>query len=324
MLVNAEELALILRKHRHERGSIDFDFPEAKIIVDDKGRVTDIKAYDRNEATRLIEDFMLIANETVAEDSFWQELPFVYRTHENPDEEKIRELSIFINNFGYNIGKGGKKKSKTEIHPKDIQKLLSKIEGTPEEMLINRMTLRSLKRAKYTTSCDGHFGLAAKYYCHFTSPIRRYPDLQIHRIIKENLNGRLTDKRISHYKAILYDIALRSSMMERRADEAEREADKMKAAEFMSHKIGEEFDGVISGVTSWGIYVELPNTVEGMVKISSIRGDYYEFNAERMEIVGEHTKKKFSLGQQVRVKVVEASKQMRTIDFRIVEGEKDV
>ena len=324
MLVNAEELALILRKHRHERGSIDFDFPEAKIIVDDKGRVTDIKAYDRNEATRLIEDFMLIANETVAEDSFWQELPFVYRTHENPDEEKIRELSIFINNFGYNIGKGGKKKSKTEIHPKDIQKLLSKIEGTPEEMLINRMTLRSLKRAKYTTSCDGHFGLAAKYYCHFTSPIRRYPDLQIHRIIKENLNGRLTDKRVSHYKAILYDIALRSSMMERRADEAEREADKMKAAEFMSHKIGEEFEGVISGVTSWGIYVELPNTVEGMVKISSIRGDYYEFNAERMEIVGEHTKKSFSLGQQVRVKVVEASKQMRTIDFRIVEGEKDV
>ena len=324
MLVTAEELAGILRKSRHKRGSIDFDFPETKIEIDDKGRVADIKAYDRNEATRLIEDFMLIANETVAEDSYWQELPFVYRTHENPDEEKIRELSIFINNFGYNITKNSKKKAKLEIHPKDVQKLLNKIAGTPEEMLINRMTLRSLKRAKYTISSEGHFGLAAKYYCHFTSPIRRYPDLQIHRILKENLNGKLTDKRVAHYKGILSDIALRSSVLERRADEAEREADKMKSAEFMSHKIGEEFDGVISGVTSWGIYVELPNTVEGMVKISSIRGDYYEFNAERMEIVGEHTKKKFSLGQQVRVKVIEASKQMKTIDFRIVEGEKDV
>lgn len=324
MLVTAEELAGILRKSRHKRGSIDFDFPETKIEIDDKGRVADIKAYDRNEATRLIEDFMLIANETVAEDSYWQELPFVYRTHENPDEEKIRELSIFINNFGYNITKNSKKKVKTEIHPKDVQKLLNKIAGTPEEMLISRMTLRSLKRAKYTISSEGHFGLAAKYYCHFTSPIRRYPDLQIHRILKENLNGKLTDKRIAYYKGILSDIALRSSVLERRADEAEREADRMKSAEFMSHKIGEEFDGVISGVTSWGIYVELPNTVEGMVKISSIRGDYYEFNAERMEIVGEHTKKKFSLGQQVRVKVIEASKQMKTIDFRIVEGEKDV
>ena len=324
MLVTAEELAGILRKSRYKRGSLDFDFPETKIEVDDRGKVVDIKAYDRNEATRLIEDFMLIANETVAEDSYWQELPFIYRTHENPDEEKIRELSIFINNFGYNINKNSKKKAKTEIHPKDVQKLLNKIAGTPEEMLINRMTLRSLKRAKYTISSEGHFGLAAKYYCHFTSPIRRYPDLQIHRILKENLNGKLTNKRIAHYKGILSEIALRSSVLERRADEAEREADKMKAAEFMSHKIGEEFDGVISGVTSWGIYVELPNTVEGMVKISSIRGDYYEFNAERMEIVGEHTKKKFSLGQQVRVKVIEASKQMKTIDFRIVEGEKDV
>ena len=300
MLVTAEELAGILRESRHKRGSLDFDFPETKIEIDDKGRVSDIKAYDRNEATRLIEDFMLIANETVAEDSYWQELPFVYRTHENPDEEKIRELSIFINNFGYNITKNSKKKAKTEIHPKDVQKLLNKIAGTPEEMLINRMTLRSLKRAKYTVSSEGHFGLTAKYY------------------------GKLTNKRIAHYKGILSEIALRSSVLERRADQAEREADKMKAAEFMSHKIGEEFDGVISGVTSWGIYVELPNTVEGMVKISSIRGDYYEFNAERMEIVGEHTKKKFSLGQQVRVKVIEASKQMKTIDFRIVEGEKDV
>ena len=324
MLVTAKELARILRKSRQARGSIDFDFPETKIEVDEKGRVKDIQAYDRNEATRLIEDFMLIANETVAEDAYWQELPFVYRIHENPDEEKIRELSIFINNLGLHIGKTGKKKTKTEIHPKDVQKLLSKISGSPEEMLINRMTLRSLKRAKYAVTSEGHFGLAAKYYCHFTSPIRRYPDLQIHRIIKENLNGKLTDKRIAHYKAILSDIALKSSILERRADEAERECDKMKAAEFMSKKIGEEFDGVISGVTSWGIYVELPNTVEGMVKLSSIRGDYYEFNAERMEIVGEHTKKKFSLGQQVRVRVIDASKQTKTIDFRIVEGEKDV
>lgn len=320
MLLQAEELALILRKNRHERGAIDFDFPETKILLDKKGKVKDIKAYDRNEATRLIEDFMLIANETVAEDAFWQELPFVYRTHENPSEEKIRELGIFLYNFGYSLKrkKGKKAKDDAEIHPKEIQKLLNEIAGTPEEMMISRMTLRSLKRAKYTTGADGHFGLAAKYYAHFTSPIRRYPDLQIHRIIKENLRGGLSEKRGKHYQDILSEVALRSSVLERRADEAEREVDKMKAAEYMQGKIGEEFDGHISGVTNWGIYVELPNTVEGMVRINDIDADYYRFDAERMELIGEFTKKRFGLGQKVRIKVLAASKELRTIDFKIV------
>lgn len=323
MLIEAEELALILRKRRQERGSIDFDFPETKITLDENGKVLEINAYDRNEATRLIEDFMLAANETVAEDSFWQEIPFVYRNHDNPSEEKIKELGIFINNFGYSLRKTKKNKAKeiSEIHPKDVRKLLDSIAGTDEEALISRMTLRSLKRAKYTTSCDGHFGLAAKYYCHFTSPIRRYPDLQVHRIIKENLNDGISEERTAHYAAILDEVALRSSMLERRADDAEREVDKMKAAEYMAAHIGEEFDGVISGITSWGIYVELPNTVEGMIRLASIDGDTFVLDSERMEIVGRRTGEIYRLGQSVRVRVESASKELRTVDFEIVKQE---
>lgn len=323
MLIEAEELALILRKRRQERGSIDFDFPETKITLDENGKVLEINAYDRNEATRLIEDFMLAANETVAEDSFWQEIPFVYRNHDNPSEEKIKELGIFINNFGYSLRKTKKNKAKeiSEIHPKDVRKLLDSIAGTDEETLISRMTLRSLKRAKYTTSCDGHFGLAAKYYCHFTSPIRRYPDLQVHRIIKENLNDGISEERTAHYAAILDEVALRSSMLERRADDAEREVDKMKAAEYMAAHIGEEFDGVISGITSWGIYVELPNTVEGMIRLASIDGDTFVLDSERMEIVGRRTGEIYRLGQSVRVRVESASKELRTVDFEIVKQE---
>ena len=323
MLIEAEELALILRKRRQERGSIDFDFPETKITLDENGKVLEINACDRNEATRLIEDFMLAANETVAEDSFWQEIPFVYRNHDNPSEEKIKELGIFINNFGYSLRKTKKNKAKeiSEIHPKDVRKLLDSIAGTDEETLISRMTLRSLKRAKYTTSCDGHFGLAAKYYCHFTSPIRRYPDLQVHRIIKENLNDGISEERTAHYAAILDEVALRSSMLERRADDAEREVDKMKAAEYMAAHIGEEFDGVISGITSWGIYVELPNTVEGMIRLASIDGDTFVLDSERMEIVGRRTGEIYRLGQSVRVRVESASKELRTVDFEIVKQE---
>lgn len=322
MLLTANELALILRDRRHARGSIDFDFPESKITLDENGRVVSIEAYDRNDATKLIEEFMLIANETIAEDSFWQELPFIYRVHEKPDEEKIRELNIFINNFGYSLKKTGKKKiADDDIHSKDVQKLLKKVEGKKEEMLISRMTLRALKRAKYTPVCGMHFGLAMNYYCHFTSPIRRYPDLQIHRILKENINGELTEKRIAHYKKILDDVAIKSSLLERRADDVERDVDKMKSAEYMLSHIGEEFDGIISKVTSWGIYIELPNTVEGMVRIESLEQDYFEFDAERMEIVGRRTKKSYSLGQFVRIKVVNASKQLKTIDFVIVEGD---
>lgn len=306
------ELAEILREKRRKRGSIDFDFPESKIILDEKGKPVEIKPYDRNKATKIIEDFMLIANETVAEDYFWQELPFVYRTHENPDSEKIMKLGIFINNFGYSIKIG-----QDEIHPKELQKLMEKIEDTPEESLISRLTLRSMKQAKYTTDNDGHFGLATKYYCHFTSPIRRYPDLQIHRIIKENLRGGMAKGRISHYEKLLPDVAGHSSMMERRADEAEREVEKLKKVQYMKQFIGETFEGVISGVTAWGIYVELPNTVEGMIHVTALQDDYYAYDAEHYRMVGEHTKKTYELGQTVTVRVENADNIVRTIDFSL-------
>lgn len=303
-------LANILREKRRKRGSIDFDFPESKIIVGKDGRPTDIMPYERNKATKIIEDFMLIANETVAQDFFWQELPFVYRSHENPDVEKIEKLSIFINNFGYTMRVG-----QDEIHPKELQKLLIKIDGTPEEALISRLTLRSMKQAKYTTTCDGHFGLATKYYCHFTSPIRRYPDLQIHRIIKENLRGGLREKRIQHYDRILSEIARQSSLTERRADEAEREVEKLKKVQYMSKFIGEIFEGVVSGVTSWGMYVELPNTVEGMVRMADLHDDYYIYDESRYMLIGEHTKHTYKLGQKIKVQLVDTSKLLRTIDF---------
>ena len=303
-------LANILREKRRKRGSIDFDFPESKIIVGKDGRPTDILPYERNKATKIIEDFMLIANETVAQDFFWQELPFVYRSHENPDVEKIEKLSIFINNFGYTMRVG-----QDEIHPKELQKLLIKIDGTPEEALISRLTLRSMKQAKYTTTCDGHFGLATKYYCHFTSPIRRYPDLQIHRIIKENLRGGLREKRIQHYDRILSEIARQSSLTERRADEAEREVEKLKKVQYMSKFIGEIFEGVVSGVTSWGMYVELPNTVEGMVRMADLHDDYYIYDESRYMLIGEHTKHTYKLGQKIKVQLVDTSKLLRTIDF---------
>ena len=307
-----EHVAAILRKKRMKRGSIDFDFPETKIILDKNGRPVDIKPYERNVATRMIEDFMLIANETVAQDYFWQEVPFVYRTHENPDEEKIKKLSTFINNFGYTLHIGS-----DEVHPKELQKLLSKIEGTEEEPLISRLTLRSMKQAKYTTECTGHFGLATNYYCHFTSPIRRYPDLQIHRIIKDCLRGRMNAKRAEHYEKILPEVAKHASEMERRADEAERETDKLKKVQYMKERLGQEFTGVISGVTSWGFYVELPNTIEGLVHVTALEGDYFQFSEETYELIGEHTNIHYKLGQTVTVIAVDVDEVMRTIDFKL-------
>lgn len=307
-----EHVAAILRKKRMKRGSIDFDFPETKIILDKNGRPVDIKPYERNVATRMIEDFMLIANETVAQDYFWQEVPFVYRTHENPDEEKIKKLSTFINNFGYTLHIGS-----DEVHPKKLQKLLSKIGGTEEEPLISRLTLRSMKQAKYTTECTGHFGLATNYYCHFTSPIRRYPDLQIHRIIKDCLRGRMNAKKAEHYEKILPEVAKHASEMERRADEAERETDKLKKVQYMKERLGQEFTGVISGVTSWGFYVELPNTIEGLVHVTALEGDYFQFSEETYELIGEHTNIHYKLGQTVTVIAVDVDEVMRTIDFKL-------
>ena len=308
-----KELSEILRGNRHHRGSIDFDFPETKMILDENGKPVDIRPYDRNVATKIIEDFMLLANETVAEDGYWQELPFLYRSHETPDEEKIRTLATFINNFGYSMHIGV-----NEIRPKEIQKLLVKVEDTPEEAMISRLALRSMKQAKYTVENDGHFGLAANYYTHFTSPIRRYPDLQIHRIIKEILRGRMNEERICHYQSILPEVAKRSSEMERRADEAERETVKLKKVEYMQAHIGEEFEGVISGITKWGMYVELPNTIEGLVHVTNMTDDHYEYNEERYEMMGMHTRKVYKLGEGLRVRVLDADRLMRTIDFKIV------
>lgn len=313
MFRRMETLAGILRKKRMKRGAIDFDFPETKVILNEKGEPVEIKPYDRNVATKIIEDFMLIANETVASDFYWQEIPFVYRNHENPDSEKIEKLAAFINNFGYTIHIG-----KDEVHPKELQKLLEKIEGSEEEALISRLTLRSMKQARYTTGCSGHFGLAANYYCHFTSPIRRYPDLQIHRIIKETLRGRMNDKRIEHYNSILNEVAKHSSEMERRADEAERETIKLKKVQYMQDHIGEEFDGVVSGVSEYGFYVELPNTIEGLVRVADLNDDFYHFVEDSYELVGERTGKKYKLGQRVKVVVKATDKILRTIDFDVI------
>ena len=307
-----QELAAILREKRRKRGSIDFDFPETKIILDKKGHPVDIKPYDRNVATKIIEDFMLIANETVAQHFYWMEIPFIYRTHDNPDPEKIAKLSTFIRNFGYTI-----KSKQEEIHPKELQKLLANIEDTPQEALISRLTLRSMKQAKYTIDCTGHFGLACQFYCHFTSPIRRYPDLQIHRIIKEQIRGRMNENRVAHYNEILPEVAQHSSEMERRADEAERETDKLKKVEYMEEHLGEIYEGVISSITSWGVYVELPNTIEGMIHVSMLPGDYFYYDEESYEMVGQATNLRYKLGQKLKVRVNATDKISRTIDFVI-------
>lgn len=316
-----EELAAALRSKRRKRGSIDFDFPESKIILDAQGHPLEIRPYERNVATRIIEDFMLAANETIAQHFYWLELPFVYRVHDIPDGEKIQKLSTFINNFGYymkSIGRAKSKVSDQEIHPKEIQKLLDRIAGTPEEAMISRLALRSMKRAKYSTESSGHFGLACQYYCHFTSPIRRYPDLQIHRIIKEYLRGRLREERIEHYRSILTQVCKHSSETERRAEEAERETDKLKKAEYMEKRLGQEFDGIISGITSWGIYVELPNTVEGLVHVSRLPGDYFYYKEASYEMVGELTGMTYKLGMPVRVRVIGTDRLTKAIDFELV------
>ena len=318
MFEKMAELAAILRKKRMKRGSIDFDFPETKVILDKNGNPVDIRPYDRNVATKLIEDFMLAANETVAAEYYWRELPFVYRTHEQPDSEKIQKLSTFINNFGYSLHIGS-----DEVHPKELQKLLEKIDGTSEEPLISRLTLRSMKQARYTVENTGHFGLAADCYCHFTSPIRRYPDLQIHRIIKDSLRGRLGEKRIGHYTQILPEVAKHASEMERRADEAERETIKLKKVQYMEKHIGETFAGVISGVAEYGFFVELENTVEGLVRVTSLTDDFYQYYEETYELVGEATNRRFKLGQQVRVTVDNCDRIMRTIDFTLADSDEN-
>lgn len=315
MLRDMDKLRKILNNRRKLRGAVNFDFPEPKIILDSEGKVLDIKPYERNFATNLIEEFMLVCNETIAEDYYWQGIPFIFRNHDQPDEEKIEGLKKLISAFGYRI------KGKGEIHPMEIQKLIEKVKDTPQEHIISRMVLRSMKQAKYQAENIGHFGLAAKFYCHFTSPIRRYPDLQIHRIIKEVIEGRLTENRIKHYDSMLSEIAYHCSTTERTSDDAERETDRLKMAQYMQEHIGEEYNGLISGVTSWGIYVELENTVEGMVPLNEIDDDFYEYEEENLRVVGRRTDKIYMLGDEVRVRVIRTDIQARTIDFMFVEKE---
>ena len=310
MLRKMRKLAAILKKKREERGSIDFDLPEAKIILDEKGRPVEIVARERTEATDLIEDFMLLANETVARHCAYLEIPTIYRVHGVPSSDKMRELSQLVRGFGYRfrVNQGG-------VHPTQIRDLLSGIKGNTEEAMLMRVVLRSMQKAQYSTACEGHFGLALGYYCHFTSPIRRYPDLVMHRSLKYWLRGQMDEKTVDRLSLLLPGAALRCSAMEQRAAEAERETMKLKKAQFMKNKVGETCSGTISGITAWGIYVELPDTVEGMIRISDLTDDFYAYDEKKYILVGEHTGRKYVLGQKMDVVVEGADPVRRTVDF---------
>ncbi|NLM44862.1 MAG: ribonuclease R [Clostridiales bacterium] len=306
---NMEKLMNILRKKRRLRGSIDFDFKEAKIVLDEKGKPVEIKTYERGTSEKIIEEFMIVCNETIAEHMYWKELPFVYRVHEDPDPEKIMALNQLVHNFGYSI------KGADEIHPKALQQLLDKITGKREERLISTLTLRSLRKARYDGASLGHFGLASKYYCHFTSPIRRYPDLMIHRIIKEDIHGKLNSKRIAELNELIPSIAEQSSIRERAAEDAEREVEDLKKAEYMAERIGEEYEGIISSVTSFGLFVELDNTIEGLVHVSHMEDDFYIFDEVNHVMIGERKRIIYRIGDTVKVRVLSVDMANRSIDF---------
>jgi ribonuclease R len=305
-----KELMDILRARRERRGSIDFDFPESYIELDENGKPIDVRKLERRVANRLIEEFMLVCNETVAERFFWAQIPFLYRIHEDPNPEKVADFLRFIHNFGYSIR--GK-----ELHPKDFQRLTDEIKGRREEPVISTLLLRTMQKAVYSSEPGKHFGLAAQYYSHFTSPIRRYPDLQIHRIIKETLRGSLSHRRMEHLEGWLPEVADHTSMTERRAEEAEREVDDLKKAQYMAERIGEEYDGIVSSVTSFGMFVQLENTIEGLVHFSNMEDDFYFFDEENYMIVGERTKRTYRLGDEVRIKVIGADIGKKNIDFAI-------
>ncbi|MGN0025542.1 MAG: ribonuclease R [Clostridium sp.] len=310
-----EELCNILREKRMRRGAIDFNFEESKIILNDLGKPVDIKPYDRAIANRIIEEFMLVCNETIAEHMYWTNLPFVYRIHEDPDEEKLEKFKEFVYNLGYVVRWG------QEAHPRALQDILDKVKGKKEETVVSTLLLRSMMQAKYSPECVGHFGLAAKYYCHFTSPIRRYPDLQIHRIIKEQLNGKIDEKRIAKLSNIVEIASKQSSEMERLAQEAEREVDDLKKAEYMQERIGEEFSAIISSVTSFGLFAELPNTIEGLIHITALDDDYYIYDEAHLCLIGERTKKVYRLGDEVRVRCSRVDIDNREVYFELIEEE---
>lgn len=307
----------ILYEKRRSRGAIDFEFDESKIIIDDKGRVLDIQIEDVRIANRIIEEFMLVTNETVSETYYWLETPFLYRIHEYPDEDKIGVFLSFVRGFGYSV-----RGSQGDIHPREFQDIVDKIKGTEEEMVISRMMLRSLKKAKYSSENDIHFGLSSRYYSHFTAPIRRYPDLQIHRIIKEHLSGGLSSSRYEHYDKILPQVADHSSQTEREAEDAERDVEKIKKAEYMHQFIGQTFSGIISGITSFGIFVELDNTVEGLIHYSTI-DDYLIYDPDLMQAVSESTGRIYKLGQRVDIIVAFVDKTVGIIDFAFYDEDKE-
>lgn len=309
----AEKLARILMKRREKRGAIDFDFPEAKIILNNDGDVVDIVQYERRISNRIIEEFMLITNETVAEHFFWLNMPFVYRVHETPAHEKIETLNKFISTFGYVI-----KGDLESVHPKALQGIIEQIHGKTEEKAISTIMLRSLKQARYSPECVGHFGLAAQYYSHFTSPIRRYPDLQIHRIIKEFLNGKISQKRQDQLAQIVDYASTQSSEREREAELAERDVKDIYKARYMEDRVGEEFVGIVSSVTSFGMFIELDNTVEGLVRLADMSDDYYIFDENTFTILGERTKKMYRIGDVVKIKVEKVNVDFKEIDFKLL------
>ena len=311
LLLHMRELSRLLRHKRVERGGLDFDFPESKVIFNEKGQIAEIRSVIREESHKIIEDFMLAANETVAEEYYWRDIPFLYRVHERPDFDKWQELSRILSNFSILL----RAKDPDSIRPKTLQGILETIKGKEEEMMLSNLILRSLKQAKYSVECGEHFGLASKYYTHFTSPIRRYPDLQIHRIIKENLFSQENEKRRAHYNRILPDVATQSSLRERRADEAERDCMKLKKCQYMKNFLGECFPGSISGLTEYGIYVALENGIEGMIPLRMLNDDYFVFIEKELITRGGRSGKTFRIGDSISVLVYAVDTLSRTIDF---------
>jgi len=316
-----EELARILKAKRLEKGYLNLDIPESKIILDEDGYAIDVQKYETTFANEIIEQFMLAANETIAEKFYWLKAPFIYRVHEEPDIEKVNELNKLLFNFGYKVHtKEGK------VYPAEFSKILKEVEGKPEEKIVSHMILRTLKVAEYDSENKGHFGIASKYYCHFTSPIRRYPDLFIHRIISKYLKNNYTmpEKQVEIYNEIAEKDARQSTEREKIATQVERDSIDIKKAEFMSKKIGEQYDGIISGVTQFGVFVELDNTVEGLVRFENLGDDYFEYDADHKILIGERTKETFKIGDKMKIEVIEANKQERKISFkRIKEEEKE-
>ncbi|MCL6588036.1 MAG: ribonuclease R, partial [Anoxybacillus sp.] len=308
------ELADILRNKRMKRGAIDFDFKEAKVLVDENGKPYDVVLRERSVAERLIEEFMLAANETIAEHFHWMNVPFIYRVHEDPKPEKLQRFLEFITNFGYIVKGTG-----NQIHPRALQEVLEAVRGEPEEMVVSTVMLRSMKQARYDAESLGHYGLSTEFYTHFTSPIRRYPDLIVHRLIRTYLiNGQIDEQTQQKWAEKLPEIAEHTSNMERRAVEAERETDDLKKTEFMEDKIGMEFDGIISSVTNFGLFVELPNTVEGLVHVSYLTDDYYHYDEQHYAMIGERTGKVYRIGDEITVRVINVNKEERIVDFEIV------